>query len=144
MVLQGQARLDGESIGIYRWIAYSGGMNTSTPTRPLPLRHKNEPCCSPLAAPRLTPAQTDLLAERLKALGDPTRLRMLDLLAQQPAPLCVCDITDQFPQNQPTISHHLKLLRQAGLIETEKRGIWAYYWATAQGRSSLAAVAGLA
>ena len=70
------------------------------------------------------------LADTLKALGDPTRLRMLDLLAQQPEPLCVCDITPQFAQNQPTISHHLRILREAGLIETEKRGIWAYYWAT--------------
>jgi DNA-binding transcriptional ArsR family regulator len=84
--------------------------------------------------------QTDQLATRLKALGDPTRLRMLDLLAQQPAPLCVCDLTPQFSQNQPTISHHLKLLREAGLIDTEKQGIWAYYWATEEGRRMLAAV----
>jgi ArsR family transcriptional regulator len=119
-------------------------METSMSTRPLPLRHKNEPCCGPVAAPSLTQAQTAALSEQLKALGDPTRLRMLDLLTQQSAPLCVCDIADQFPQNQPTISHHLKLLRQAGLIETEKRGIWAYYWATEQGRRSLAVLAGLA
>jgi ArsR family transcriptional regulator len=92
----------------------------------------------------LSRAQTEGLAERLKALGDATRLRMLDLLAQQEEPLCVCDITDQFPQSQPTISHHLKLLREAGLIATEKRGIWAYYWATDAGRRSLTTVAPLA
>ena len=119
-------------------------MDTSTLMRPLPLRHKNEPCCGPVAEPSLSRAQTEGLAERLKALGDPTRLRMLDLLAQQEEPLCVCDITDQFPLSQPTISHHLKLLRTAGLIATEKRGIWAYYWATAEGRRSLATVAPLA
>ena len=119
-------------------------METSTLTRPLPVRHKNEPCCEPIAAPSLRPAQTTRLADRLKALGDPTRLRLLDLLAQQQAPLCVCDLTDQFPQNQPTISHHLKLLREAGLIATEKQGIWAYYWATDEGRKTLAAVAALA
>jgi len=119
-------------------------METATLARPLPLRHKNAPCCAPAAPPRLSAAQTEALADRLKALADPTRLRMLDLLVQQHQPLCVCDITDQFPQNQPTISHHLKLLRQAGLIACERRGIWAYYWATEAGRMSLAALTALA
>jgi ArsR family transcriptional regulator len=84
------------------------------------------------------------LADRLKALGDATRLRMLDLLVQQETALCVCDLTALFPQNQPTISHHLKILRDAGLIDTEKRGIWSYYWATDAGRSVLAVIQGLA
>jgi ArsR family transcriptional regulator, arsenate/arsenite/antimonite-responsive transcriptional repressor len=92
----------------------------------------------------MTREQTVSLADRLKALGDPTRLAMLDLLAQQLEPLCVCDLTPQFPQNQPTISHHLRLLREAGLIDTEKRGIWAYYWATDQGRRMLESIQPLA
>ena len=111
--------------------------------RTMPIRHKNEPCCVPAAAPSLTRAGTQALAARLKALADPTRLRLLDLLAQQPEPLCVCDITPQFEQNQPTISHHLKILREAGLIDCEKRGIWAFYWATDDGRKSLAIVSAL-
>jgi ArsR family transcriptional regulator len=115
-------------------------MDTTTLTRPLPTRHKNDPCCGPLEAPSLNQGQTVTLADRFKALGDPTRLRMLDLLAQQPGPLCVCDLTPQFSQNQPTISHHLKLLREAGLIDSEKQGIWAYYRATEEGRRSLAAI----
>lgn len=119
-------------------------MATQTHSRPLPVRHRNEPCCAPVQAPGLSPARTAALSERLKALGDPTRLRMLDLLVQQPGPLCVCDITPLFAQNQPTISHHLRLLREAGLVETEKRGIWAYYWATPEGRETLSAVATLA
>jgi ArsR family transcriptional regulator len=86
----------------------------------------------------LTEQQTATLADRLKALADPTRLRMLDLLVQQSEPLCVCDMTALFAQNQPTISHHLKLLRQASLIETERRGIWAYYRPTDDGRKALA------
>jgi ArsR family transcriptional regulator len=118
-------------------------MSTPTPSHPLPVRHKNEPCCAPSAAPSLTRTETQTLAGQLKALADPTRLRMLDLLAQQAEPLCVCDITPQFEQNQPTISHHLKLLREAGLIGCEKRGIWAFYWATDRGRASLAAIAAL-
>ena len=103
-------------------------------------------CCAgeaDLASPTLAPAQTDALAERLKALADPTRLRMLDLLAQQSAPLCVCEINEHFAQRQPTISHHLRILREAGLIDCEKRGVWAYYWATVVGSEWLSAVKGL-
>jgi DNA-binding transcriptional ArsR family regulator len=97
-----------------------------------------EPCCGgQVATPSLELTHAATLADRLKALADPTRLRMLDLLADQsahqPRPLCVCDITRQFPQNQPTISHHLRILREAGLVDCEKRGVWAYYWATDEG-----------
>jgi ArsR family transcriptional regulator len=73
------------------------------------------------------------MAIYLKALADPMRLRILDLLAQQTAPLCVCDITDTFDLGQPTISHHLRILRQAGLIAGKKEGIWVYYWLTERG-----------
>lgn len=115
-------------------------MPTRTLAEPLPLRRKADGCCADVQLPSLTERQTAELADRLKAVGDPTRLRMLDLLAQQDEPLCVCDITPLFPQNQPTISHHLKLLRDAGLVDTEKRGIWSYYWATAEGRRMLTAI----
>jgi len=89
----------------------------------------------------MTQSRTTRVADQLKALGDPTRLAIMDLLTQQDDPLCVCDITPRFPQNQPTISHHLRLLREAGLIDTEKQGVWSYYWATDLGRSCLAAAA---
>lgn len=98
-------------------------------------------CCSPAVAP--APHETShtvALAGRLKALADPTRLRMLELLVEQPKPLCVCEFTAYFPQQQPTISHHLKLLRMAGLVNSEKRGVWSYFWATEEGRRSLALV----
>ncbi len=98
-------------------------------------------CCSGVqVSPSLAPTQTGALADRLKALADPTRLRMLDLLAGQREALCVCDITSQFDQHQPTISHHLRILRQAGLINGEKRGVWSYYWATDEGKRSLSLV----
>lgn len=118
-------------------------MNTDTSLHSLPVRHKNQPSCIPAVAPRLTPGETQAIVSKLRAIADPTRLRILDLLAQQAEPLCVCEITDQFAQNQPTISHHLKLLRTAHLIDCEKRGIWAFYWATDEGRQSLAALATL-
>jgi ArsR family transcriptional regulator len=109
----------------------------------MPARRKNDPCCAVLEAPNLTSRQAESLADRLKAVADPTRLGILDLLAQQPEPVCVCDLTPRFPQNQPTISHHLKLLRDAGLVGTEKRGIWSYYWATEEGQHTLTTVTSL-
>jgi ArsR family transcriptional regulator len=118
-------------------------MDATTLTRTLPVRHKNDACCGVVEPPSLSERQAETLAEKLKALADPTRIRMLDLLAQQREPLCVCDITPRFAQNQPTISHHLRVLREAGLIETEKRGIWAYYWATELGKRALASFAAL-
>jgi DNA-binding transcriptional ArsR family regulator len=102
---------------------------------------RSKPCCDAGAAePRvvvLDDTALEGLASRLKALADPTRLRLLDLLAQQPEPLCVCEITPRFTQHQPTISHHLRLLREAGLVGTEKRGVWSYFWATDVGRRCL-------
>ncbi len=101
-------------------------------------------CCAPAGEVSASDAQRlAALAERLKAIADPTRLRMLELLVQQPTPLCVCEITDQFTLRQPTISHHLRLLREAGLIAGEKRGTWSYYWATGEGKQMLAAVESL-
>lgn len=122
---------------------YTARMSTTSLRRSFPVRRKNEPCCAPGAEPSLTQRQSEELAARLKSLADPTRLRLLDTLAQQPVPLCVCDLTPQFSQNQPTISHHLKLLREAGLIACEKRGIWTYYWATSEGQRSLKIIAAL-
>jgi ArsR family transcriptional regulator len=102
-------------------------------------------CCDDevTVAPSLDATQTVSLADRLKALADPTRLRMLDLLVQQDQTLCVCDITSQFDLHQPTISHHLRILREAGLIVAERRGTWAYYGATEVGTRSLSLVRGL-
>lgn len=102
-----------------------------------------EACCAPAQAASLAVPQATTLAERLKTLADPTRLRMLDLLANQGETLCVCYITEQFPIHQPTISHHLRLLREAGLVDCEKRGVWAYYWATDEGKRSLSLVKAL-
>ena len=114
-------------------------MDTTLPSRSVPVRaaHAAEPCCGVELTTSLDRARTQTLADQLKALADPTRLRMLDLLVEQPEALCVCEITDQFDLRQPTISHHLRILREAGLIASEKRGTWSYYEATEKGKRSL-------
>jgi ArsR family transcriptional regulator, arsenate/arsenite/antimonite-responsive transcriptional repressor len=111
--------------------------------KPLPAQEAG--CCAreTVGAATLDPSQSDMLAARLKALADPTRLRMLDLLTRHSAPLCVCEINEHFAQRQPTISHHLRILRQAGLVDCEKRGVWAYYWSTRVGSEWLSAMRAL-
>jgi ArsR family transcriptional regulator len=82
-------------------------------------------CCGP-ATPELDPSQAESLAARFKALADPTRVAIVNRLAAA-AEVCVCDLNAAFDLAQPTISHHLKVLRDAGLVESSRRGTWAYY-----------------
>jgi ArsR family transcriptional regulator len=85
-------------------------------------------CGTPLAAEPLTPGQAELLAQRFKALADPVRLRLLSVIASHAGDeACVCELTASFPVSGPTISHHLRVLREAGLITGERRGTWIYY-----------------
>ena len=85
-------------------------------------------CCAPLAREPLTPAQAIELSRVFKAMGDPVRLRLLSLIAShEGGEACVCDLTGVFDLTGPTISHHLKVLREAGLISGERRGTWVYY-----------------
>jgi ArsR family transcriptional regulator len=85
-------------------------------------------CCSPLAREPLSSGQAVELAKVFKALGDPVRLRLASLIAShEGGEVCVCDLTDAFDLSGPTISHHLKVLREAGLITGERRGTWVYY-----------------
>jgi ArsR family transcriptional regulator len=86
----------------------------------------SELCCSPLAVQALTADQAAAIAPMFKALGDPVRLRLMSMIASV-AEACVCDLTGAFDVSGPTISHHLKVLREAGLIEGERRGTWVYY-----------------
>ncbi|GHK02601.1 transcriptional regulator [Streptomyces sp. Y2F8-2] len=86
-------------------------------------------CCPGLVTAPLDEDQAAELAKIFKALGDSIRLRLLSLIASRAGgEVCVCDLTPAFELSQPTISHHLKLLRQAGLIDCERRGTWVYYW----------------
>ncbi|AYG78565.1 Arsenic resistance transcriptional regulator ArsR1 [Streptomyces hundungensis] len=85
-------------------------------------------CCPALLTAPMGQDQAEELAKVFKALGDPVRLRLLSMIAsQEDGEICVCDLTPAFDLSQPTISHHLKLLKQAGLIDSERRGTWVYY-----------------
>jgi ArsR family transcriptional regulator len=95
----------------------------------MPGSMKDQPCCPPLADQPLDSDRAAELARMFKALGDPVRLRILSLIASHAGgECCVCDIAPAFEVSQPTISHHLKTLREAGLLGCERRGTWVYYW----------------
>src|ERR687897_2414584 len=84
-------------------------------------------CCRPLDVDGLTTEDAEATAALFKALGDPARVRIVNLLARNPEPVCVCELTPAIGLSQPTVSHHLKKLVQAGLLEREQRGVWAFY-----------------
>ncbi len=91
-------------------------------------------CCAPTVVPLpLSDERQQVLVAGFKALADPNRLEIFRLIAAQPEALCVCDVVDRFQLSQPTISHHLKVLREAGLIVVSRRGVWAYYAADPHG-----------
>ena len=98
-------------------------------------------CCAPLSAGPLTTEQAEQIAPMLKALADPVRLRLLSLVAsREGGEACVCHLNDAFDLSQPTISHHMKVLHEAGLVERDKRGVWVYYRARPQALASLGAL----
>ena len=100
-------------------------------------------CCPPLSARPLSQAQAEQVAPLLKALAEPVRLRLMSLVASHPGgEACVCDLNDAFDLSQPTISHHLKVLHEAGLLAREKRGVWVYYRARTEQLASLGALIG--
>ncbi len=100
-------------------------------------------CCSPLSAQPLTMEQAEQVAPVMKALADPVRLRLMSLVAShEGGEACVCDLNDAFALSQPTISHHLKVLHEAGLVDREKRGVWVYYKARPQALAAMGALIG--
>lgn len=100
-------------------------------------------CCAPLSQEPLSAEQAEQVAPLMKALADPVRLRLMSLVASHPGgEACVCDLNDAFDLSQPTISHHLKVLHDSGLLDREKRGVWVYYRARAQALASLGALIG--
>ena len=100
-------------------------------------RARPEGCCPLIPVPPLPKAQRERLLKVFKALADATRLEILRLVGSQAGPTCVCDIVDHFDLRQPTISHHLKILREAGLVRSSKIGIWSFYEANPEGLVAL-------
>src|SRR5690606_15905058 len=94
-------------------------------------------CVEPIEPETLASDDLARLVAGFKALGDPTRLEIFHLVATQQEPICACDVVDRFDVSQPTISHHLKVLREAGLISVSRRGVWAYYAAEPAGLALL-------
>jgi ArsR family transcriptional regulator len=96
---------------------------------PLPLPVTSaQACCAPLVTERIPAEQAAVLAPAFKALGDPVRLQLMSMIASAPdGEICVCDLTPAFELSGPTISHHLRSLREAGLVECDRRGTWVYY-----------------
>src|SRR5512135_3746187 len=96
-------------------------------------------CCPPLAVQALTGERAAAIAPMFKALGDPVRLRLMSMIAST-REACVCDLTDAFDVSAPTISHHLRVLREAGLVDCERRGTWVYYWVRPEAVQQLGAL----
>jgi ArsR family transcriptional regulator len=85
-------------------------------------------CCEPVVYPDVERDQAVRMAAIAKALGDPVRLQLVDVLRKHAGKVCVCELVPLFDLSQPTVSHHLKVLREAGIVGSERQGLWAYYY----------------
>jgi ArsR family transcriptional regulator, arsenate/arsenite/antimonite-responsive transcriptional repressor len=91
-------------------------------------RAAGEPRCEPIAYPDVGTRAAERMARVAKALGDPIRLQLVDVLRKNAGRVCVCELVPLFDLSQPSVSHHLKVLRQAGIVGSERQGLWAYYY----------------
>ena len=116
-------------------------MTTAPDLQERPLLPLAEACCTPLLRQPITASQAADLARLLKALADPTRLRLVSMVAaHEGGEACVCELTEPLGLTQPTISHHLKILVDAGIFTRDKRGVWAYYALVPSAMEALSAV----
>ena len=97
------------------------------------------PCCQPVVYPDVEREQAERMAAIAKALADPVRLQLVDVLRKHAGKVCVCELVPLFDLSQPTISHHLKVLRQAGIVDSERQGLWAYYFVKSEALDELIA-----
>jgi ArsR family transcriptional regulator len=103
-------------------------MSVDLELAPKQKRPSGEPCCEPVVYPDVERRQAERMAAIAKALGDPVRVQLVDVLGKHAGKVCVCELVPLFEISQPTLSHHLKVLREAGLVDSERRGLWAYYY----------------
>jgi ArsR family transcriptional regulator len=102
-------------------------------------RPVGEPCCEPVAYPEIERDQAERMGKVAKALGDPIRMQLVDVLKKHAGKVCVCELVPLFDLSQPTVSHHLKVLREAGIVGSERRGLWAYYYVRPEALKELSA-----
>ncbi|HEV2724350.1 MAG TPA: metalloregulator ArsR/SmtB family transcription factor [Thermoleophilaceae bacterium] len=94
-------------------------------------------CCEPVVYPDIERQEAGRMAAIAKALADPVRLQLVDVLRKHAGKVCVCELIPLFDLSQPTVSHHLKMLRNAGIVDSERRGLWAYYYVKANALKEL-------
>ena len=100
-------------------------------------RPAGQPCCEPVVYPDIEREHAERMASVAKALGDPIRMQLVDVLGKHAGQVCVCELVPLFDLSQPTVSHHLKVLREAGIVGSERRGLWAYYYVEPDALSEL-------
>jgi len=109
-------------------IGISKSINVDLELTPKQKRPNGQPCCEPVVYPDVERAHAARMATVAKALGDPIRLQLVDVLRKHAGKVCVCELVPLFDLSQPTVSHHLKVLREAGIVDSERQGLWAYYY----------------
>ncbi len=102
-------------------------------------RSKGEVCCEPLVYPAIGREHAERIGEIAKALGDPVRMQLVDVLRKHAGKVCVCELVPLFDLSQSTVSHHLKKLRDAGIVGSERQGLWAYYYVRPEALEELTA-----
>src|SRR5919199_6447514 len=113
-------------------------MSVDLELAPKQKRRAGEACCEPLVYPEVSCVEAERLAAVAKALSDPVRVQLLDVLRGHAGKVCVCELQPLFDIGQPTLSHHLKKLRDAGLVGVERQGLWAYYYVKPEALAALA------
>jgi ArsR family transcriptional regulator len=103
-------------------------MSVNLELEPKTKRPAGDPCCEPVVYPDVQREQAQRMAAIAKALGDPIRLQLVDVLRKHAGKVCVCELVPLFDLSQPTVSHHLKVLRDTGIVASERQGLWAYYY----------------
>jgi len=114
-------------------------MSADLQLTPKTKRAAGEPCCEPVVYPDVERDHALRMAEVAKALGDPVRLQLVDVLRKHAGKVCVCELVPLFDLSQPTVSHHLKVLRAARIVGSERQGLWAYYYVIPDALAELSA-----
>ena len=114
-------------------------MSVDLTLSPKQKRAAGEVCCVPVAYPDVERGEAERMAGIAKALADPVRLQLVDVLRKHAGTVCVCELIPLFDLSQSTVSHHLKILRRAGIVDSERRGLWAYYYVNPETMEELSA-----